>query len=355
MSRRCAPRYSSFSSVSGSTTEKDLFSKSSYSTPRTSSVDASSVVKDAQDVSSPAASPLEKMRPDETQESAAPARSFRTRRSQHSSYNEVILSGRAKSRRKSIQNRAGAESGDSPVHGPIPSDESERALEDLVLVHSMKTPSASVRSAKVDRSEKTTISRRFSTRLEALTKVKDDVKQGVTALGKRGSDAISAGKKATADIASSLQRRASLRPRAGGEEKQDVPEPARKKARLSDFGSSGPEIATITVSQPSQPKKKTKMWLSHGLYLGQDRDFDPRLSESKNKIRAASRKESGQKQNSALPLPMFAGERLLENGRDFKLPFFIFSPLPPGQPKPEEWKKTQKSECKASRRTNVLE
>jgi hypothetical protein len=40
---------------------------------------------------------------------------------------------------------------------------------------------------------------------------------------------------------------------------------------------------------------------------------------------------------------MFAGERLLKNGRDFKLPFDVFSPLPPGQPKPDEWKKVNRS------------
>jgi histone-lysine N-methyltransferase ASH1L len=40
---------------------------------------------------------------------------------------------------------------------------------------------------------------------------------------------------------------------------------------------------------------------------------------------------------------MFAGERLLQTGRDFQLPFDIYSPLPPGQPKPNEWRKTNKS------------
>jgi histone-lysine N-methyltransferase ASH1L len=41
---------------------------------------------------------------------------------------------------------------------------------------------------------------------------------------------------------------------------------------------------------------------------------------------------------------MFKGARLLKNGRDYQLPFDIFSPLPPGQPKPDEWRKTNKSE-----------
>ncbi|KAF2131957.1 SET domain-containing protein [Dothidotthia symphoricarpi CBS 119687] len=77
-------------------------------------------------------------------------------------------------------------------------------------------------------------------------------------------------------------------------------------------------------------KPKTKLWMKQGLYVGQHRDFDARLSESQNraKKRAKKNKESG-----VLPLPLFAGDRLLtedprEAFRDFKLPFDTYSPLP---------------------------
>ena len=33
----------------------------------------------------------------------------------------------------------------------------------------------------------------------------------------------------------------------------------------------------------------------------------------------------------------------MKQGRDFKLPFDVFSPLPAGQPKPDEWKKVNKN------------
>jgi histone-lysine N-methyltransferase ASH1L len=49
------------------------------------------------------------------------------------------------------------------------------------------------------------------------------------------------------------------------------------------------------------------------------------------------------KPNSFMPLPMWHGQRLLHVGRHFKLPFDVCSPLPPGQPKPDEWRKTSSS------------
>jgi hypothetical protein len=40
---------------------------------------------------------------------------------------------------------------------------------------------------------------------------------------------------------------------------------------------------------------------------------------------------------------MFAGKRLIESERHFRLPFDVFSPPLTRQPKPEEWKKVTKS------------
>ena len=90
-------------------------------------------------------------------------------------------------------------------------------------------------------------------------------------------------------------------------------------------------------------RPKPKIWLSHGLYIGQNRNFDARLTETKNKLKHNGKVADYQR--SILPMPMFAGQRTLEMGRDFRLPFDVFSPLPPGQPKPEEWKRTRKSKC----------
>ena len=88
---------------------------------------------------------------------------------------------------------------------------------------------------------------------------------------------------------------------------------------------------------------KDKKWLSSGLYVGQPRTFNPKVSESKNKRKSTSTTTMSEEENHVLPLPMFAGDRLLTSGRDFKLPFDIFSPLPPGQPKPDEWRKDNKN------------
>lgn len=153
-----------------------------------------------------------------------------------------------------------------------------------------------------------------------------------------------------------MDRRASLRPRnvlrkvqASSAPPPPPPHPgsngtARKKRRVSDNALSSKK--TIEEIQPTVQKPllvhKPKPWLSHGLYAGQERYYDPRLTDAKNRVKHAEK--NAKERGKLLPLPMFAGERLMETGRDFKLPFDIFSPLPPGQPKPDEWRKTNKSE-----------
>lgn len=88
--------------------------------------------------------------------------------------------------------------------------------------------------------------------------------------------------------------------------------------------------------------KRRKLWLNKGLYAGQD-DCSDWYEFSLNNIKRKTRSHSSKKPNKALPLPMWHGKRLIEMGRDFKLPFDVCSPLPPGQPKPDEWRKTTKN------------
>lgn len=177
--------------------------------------------------------------------------------------------------------------------------------------------------------------RRRSTRLDILERASSLVEKTKSILGKRGRDAFELGK----ERLQVLNRRESLRPRDS-----NVNGPAEKKARVSTALDS-----QRVISQPQKSSQKVsirprfKRWLSQGLYVGQDRDFDARLTETKNKLKKASTGPSEGPKRSVLPLPMFAGERTMELGRDFRLPFDVFSPLPPGQPKPEEWRKTQKS------------
>ena len=143
--------------------------------------------------------------------------------------------------------------------------------------------------------------------------------------------------------ASTQPKRTSLRIR---ETEASSPQTAEhKRPRISESDSKKVEAIYPSTIRRKLVKKQKKQWLSQGLYVGQDRDFDARLTERKNRtkkkldINEAVKK----KVNSVIPLPMFAGQRLLELGREFRLPFDIHSPLPPGQPKPDEWKKTQKS------------
>ena len=129
------------------------------------------------------------------------------------------------------------------------------------------------------------------------------------------------------------------RPKSIGGTHATPEEPSTKKRRVTQGD------ATIS-DEPAQARRSTrhqdKKYLTSGLYAGQPRTFDGRLTETKNKRKSEAITETF-KDNKILPLPMFAGERVLKQGRDFKLPFDVFSPLPAGQPKPDEWKKVNKN------------
>ncbi|KAI9374679.1 hypothetical protein BJX61DRAFT_274458 [Aspergillus egyptiacus] len=149
-------------------------------------------------------------------------------------------------------------------------------------------------------------------------------------------------------------RRASLRPRKPTDVKEEptpAKEPPAKRQRLSDS-----EVSTkapkpepkVTSEEPTVPevvtRYKTKRWLTHGLYSGQEyTNSRPSQNRTKNARRRSTNQTQPKPQRKLLPMPMFAGERLLQMGRDFQLPFDIYSPLPPGQPKPNEWRKTNKN------------
>ncbi|OAX84099.1 hypothetical protein ACJ72_01535 [Emergomyces africanus] len=195
--------------------------------------------------------------------------------------------------------------------------------------------------------------RRRSSRLVLLEKTGEMMGRASTVLGKRSREAMLKGK----DRLKVINRRASLRPRNAVREATSHPTtststadgPALKKRRVSKGDAIDLEkssAAAVKDGGAQTPKSKPapykrKKWLSHGLYAGQDRYFDPRLTEEKNRIKFE--KKNAEERKKVFPLPMFAGKRLIEDGRDFKLPFDIFSPLPPGQPKPDEWRKTNKN------------
>ncbi|KAF2034427.1 SET domain-containing protein [Setomelanomma holmii] len=101
---------------------------------------------------------------------------------------------------------------------------------------------------------------------------------------------------------------------------------------------------SVAKERSEESKPKAKVWLRQGLYVGQHRDFDPRLSESQNRARKRAKKT---RVDDVLPLPMFAAERLFNEDphhvfRDFKLPFDTYNPLP-RKVKVDGWVKLNKN------------
>lgn len=128
------------------------------------------------------------------------------------------------------------------------------------------------------------------------------------------------------------------------------PESARKKKKVEEpvpakSRATAEKLAQKPTEKPKPATKKQKAWLSKGLYAGQEADIN-----SFNAFKDSSAKEKEDMRDIApfrphtfMALPMWNGQRLLQNGRDFKLPFDVCSPLLPGQPKPDEWRKTSSS------------
>jgi histone-lysine N-methyltransferase ASH1L len=121
-------------------------------------------------------------------------------------------------------------------------------------------------------------------------------------------------------------------------------EPPRKKKKVEVVGLEKVEEQAKPVEEKRPGLKKEKVWLKMGLYAGQDsqenRDWFQNDSLDTQKQMEGI---APYKPNAFMPLPMWHGQLLLKTGRDFKLPFDVCNPLPPGQPKPDEWRKTSSS------------
>lgn len=128
-------------------------------------------------------------------------------------------------------------------------------------------------------------------------------------------------------------------------------EPLRKKAKKERASTKPGAEVEAEASKEETPtvapkQKRVKKWLDKGLYAGQPAPLDYTKGMStaeKKKLAQLPELAPTGKVNKTFPLPMFAGLRLLINGRDFKLPFDVCNPLPPGQPKPDEWRKMTKN------------
>ena len=191
---------------------------------------------------------------------------------------------------------------------------------------------------------------RRSTRVSLTQQTPDLLNKSSSILGKRSRD----GPRTRGEAAKENERRVSLRPRKPVVSNEDSTPPSSKESpatkRPRNSTDSPPGKPTEngeteaarkeTPVRPPAPQNRRKKWLSHGLYSGQEHTTETRAYQNR---KGSKRRSSTAVQRRYLPMPMFAGDRLLKTGRDFQLPFDVFSPLPPGQPKPDEWRKTNKS------------
>jgi len=170
--------------------------------------------------------------------------------------------------------------------------------------------------------------RRTSSRVTDLRK---EALRNITGVGQAVANALSDGRTL---VQNSLRNAALDNSRKATQTKR--PHAATEDGEQTEAGESRDDKVSL--------KPKAKVWLRQGLYIGQHRDFDPRLSESQN--RAKKRVKRLQDAN-VLPLPMFAAERMLNEDlhhvfRDFKLPFDTYNPLP-RKVKVDGWVKLNKS------------
>ena len=298
--------------------------ETSPSTPPTSITDAASV--SSSDVSEPSTDAL-------------PIRRVQRVRTSIHSYNENILSGSA--RRDPIRRITGGESRNISGQTLVLEDEVSRmhtTRNNIQVSNLDRKPDSMPRGeTKQARTTNEGLKLRKPKRSNVLERALNVVERTKSVLVTRSQEATKHGKEKSEE----QSRKSTLRPRT--QAKVSFQAPVEKQMRMAAETIVKGDPRQVDAKRKAAMQPKAKRWLSQGLYVGQERDFNPRLTEAKNKLRRVSAEKRLDRQSSILPLPMFAGERTLDIGRDFKLPFYIFSPLSPRQPRPEEWRKTQKS------------
>ncbi|RYP16673.1 hypothetical protein DL765_004993 [Monosporascus sp. GIB2] len=201
--------------------------------------------------------------------------------------------------------------------------------------------------------------RRIATRSRSSGPEAETLTQKLSVLGKRGRKTL---EKGASKLSRELRRLQDTDEYAGIDTKpviyttwangkyvdeDEEPEPPKKKAKVSESPKkAAPEPEPAEEKGPVVQKRRVKQWLDRGLYAGQETPMDIfkglTTTEKKKLAQLPELMPSG-KVNKVLPMPIFTGLRILLEGRDFKLPFDVCNPLPPGQPKPDEWRKMTKN------------
>lgn len=260
-----------------------------------------------------------------------------------SSYNENVLS--VKQNRSAQKQRADRETQTSSGETLI--DGGEDSMHDKILKRGVQAldqdwnvgamPGDKLRLFKTHEDG---AQRRKSTRLDMLERASNLIEKTTSVLGKRGRETVEAGMEEFQEL-KATNKTPSLRQR--DPETAFFERPSKKRARFLVAEVRNEKCAQSGDGSQKVTKESNKPWVAQGLYVGQRRSDDARFTETKNKGKSTPNDQPDIRERAVMPMPMWLGDKIIEMGRDFKLPFDVFSPLPPGQPKPDEWKKTQKS------------
>jgi histone-lysine N-methyltransferase ASH1L len=376
------------SSFSGTMTDASSTLASSSSTPPTTVADSDSQLSDApkHDVITVAddalhAAAVQVQEPSPSQSPPAPRRTRRARVSEPV-YNLTKLSGTAEHGKRRAKGDDVADkrrrtiSGDTLVGSIEVARHASSAGQDTTLKagidalnlqwspQSLHTPRTR-RQAQASPRPVRTLSRRTGVSSIATT---------LTNMGKKGRKAVSKG---VDKISRELRRLQDTNEFSGVDEVPIVhtvwsngkfvdpnappPEPARKKAKVEpkeenggeeEVEEEGDEEEEASDREDKEPvtntrKRSGKKYLDKGLYAGQNMPPDVLKGLTigeKKKLASLPELAPNSRVNQIMPPPIYTGLRLLIAGRDFRLPFSTCNPLPPGQPKPDEWKKMTKSE-----------
>ncbi|KAI0109415.1 SET domain-containing protein [Hypoxylon sp. NC0597] len=224
-----------------------------------------------------------------------------------------------------------------------------------ISVGNVKDDTASTTSARLSKSKEPETARRISTRSSGIGL--ETIGDRLSNLGKRGRKTI---EKSFSKMSRELRRLQDTDEFAGIDKKPvvyttwangkfvDDSEPPKKKAKVSSETpeAAAPEPEPVFEEGPVVKKRRVKKYLDRGLYAGQETPADifKGLTPSEKKSLAQLPELMPPEEvNWMMPLPIYNGMRTLIHGRDFKLPFDVCNPLPPGQPKPDEWRKITKN------------
>ncbi|KAK2594735.1 hypothetical protein QQS21_007533 [Conoideocrella luteorostrata] len=354
----------------GPATDASLTPASSGSTPPTTVADSDSQHSDASkhDVITVAddaihVAPAESQEPTPSQ--SPPSRRPRRARASEPVYNLSRLSGTADHGKRRANGDVPAEktrrtiSGDTLVGSiEVAREEgakaADKALKEGIDALNLQWSPASLNSPRTRRqTQLSPRQHRTSLRLAGVPSISTTFAK----MGKKGRKAVNKG---VAKMPRELRRLQDTNEYTGFEERPVIhtvwangkyvdpnapPEPVGKKSKLQepqedDCDKEAEEPITNTK------KRRVKKYLDKGLYAGQDMPLDVSkglTTTEKKKLAGLPELALTGRANKTMPSPIYTGLRMLLAGRDFKLPFNVCNPMPPGQPKPDEWKKMTKN------------